>query len=280
VEQQVLVNEKGDCSMATATPVYEDRRMSVGRVFHRAFSAIALNPAVILGLALVVGALPGLIFSVAFVKLGLTAQSALQAGTLSFRALMSAMFLSSLIMFVVSALVQGALTRAAVSAAEGTRASFGESLSAALPVLLPLIGLSVLTAIGIAIGFMLLIVPGIMLMMAWSVAVPSLVVERQGVFAAFRRSAELTKGSRWKIFGLSLVLFVIYWLMSAVVGLVGLRGYSAASPEGLTAANLIGGVLVGTVFNAIWGTVQPSLYVELREAKEGDSIESLAQVFA
>jgi hypothetical protein len=34
------------------------------------------------------------------------------------------------------------------------------------------------------------------------------------------------------------------------------------------------------VFNAIWGTVQPSLYVELRQSKEGESMESLAQVFA
>ena len=47
--------------MATAVPVFEDRRMSVGRVFQRAFSAIASNPLVILGLALVVGALPGLL---------------------------------------------------------------------------------------------------------------------------------------------------------------------------------------------------------------------------
>jgi hypothetical protein len=63
--------------MASVAPMYEDRRMSVGRVFQRAFSAIAYNPVVILGLALVVGALPGLIFSFAFVQLGLGPQSEL-----------------------------------------------------------------------------------------------------------------------------------------------------------------------------------------------------------
>jgi hypothetical protein len=76
------------------------------------------------------------------------------------------------------------------------------------------------------------------------------------------------------------VLLVIYWVMSAVVGIVGLRGYTAASPAGLTVTNMIGSVIVGTIFNALWGTIQPALYAELREAKEGDSIDSLAQVFA
>jgi uncharacterized membrane protein len=266
--------------MATATPVYEDRRMSIGRVFQRAFSAIALNPVVILGLALVVGALPGLLFSYAFVQLGIGSPTALQSGAISFRGFMAAAFLSSVIMFVFSALVQGALTRATVSAIEGTRATFGQSLSAAVLVLLPLIGLSLLWALGVGIGFMLLIVPGIMLLMAWAVAVPSLVVERQGVFAAFRRSSELTKGSRWKIFGLSLVLLVIYWLISVVIGLVGLRPYSAATVGAMTVTTSIGSVVLNTVFNALWGTIQSSLYVELREAKEGDSIDSLARVFA
>jgi hypothetical protein len=43
---------------------------------------------------------------------------------------------------------------------------------------------------------------------------------------------------------------------------------------------MIGSVILNTAFNALWGTIQSALYVELREAREGDSIESLAQVFA
>jgi hypothetical protein len=39
-------------------------------------------------------------------------------------------------------------------------------------------------------------------------------------------------------------------------------------------------MVVGTLFNMIWGTVQPSLYIELRQWKEGGSIENLEQIFA
>lgn len=266
--------------MATAVPVYEDRAMSIGRVFQRAISAVQLNPVVILGLALVIGALPGLLLSYGFFRLGLGSPNAVRSGLISPSGFFAGTFLSSLIMLILSALVQGALTRAAVTANEGQRATFGESFAAAFRVVFPLIGLSILWSIGVMIGFVLLIVPGIILLMMWAVAVPSLVVERQGVFAAFRRSAELTKGARWKIFGLCLVLLVIYWLLSIIVGIVGLGMYTPSNPAGLTIANIIGSILVGTIFNTMWGTIQPSLYVELRQQKEGGSIENLEQVFA
>jgi uncharacterized membrane protein len=267
--------------MATAVPVYEDRRMSIGRVFQRAFSAITLNPVVVLGLALCVGALPALLMTYLFVQSGMTMTPGVAPSAASFNRLLGATFISSIVSLVIAALVQGALTRATVSANEGKRATFGESLSTAIRVVLPLIGLSILFAIGIGIGFILLLVPGIILLLMWSVAVPALVIERQGVFAAFGRSAQLTKGAKWKILGLFLVMAVCYWLLSIVVGLVGLGMYGpATAATGMTTGNLIGGILVGTIFNALWGTIQPSLYVELRQWKEGDSIGNLEQVFA
>jgi uncharacterized protein UPF0259 len=268
--------------MATVAPVYEERRMSVGRVFQRAFSAITLNPAVILGLALVVGALPNLIMTYFFVQMGLVASpDAMRIGTVSPARVIWVSLLSGLIIMVIAALVQGSLTRAVVTANEGRRASFGESLGTGLQVILPLIGLSILFGLGVGIGFILLIVPGVIFLLMWAVAVPALVVERNGVFAAFRRSAELTKGARWKILGLFLVLAVIYWLLSIVLGLVGLKMYGATNAAGgLTVGNLLGSAILGVVFNVLWGTIQPSLYVELRQAKEGTSAESLAQVFA
>jgi uncharacterized membrane protein len=267
--------------MATVAPSYDDNRMSIGRVFQRAFSAVTQNPLVVLGLALFVGALPGLVMSYLFVKLGFFAPAALQSGAFSFRAMMGATLLSSLVGIVIAALVQGALTRAVVTANEGRRASFGESIATGLRVILPLIGLSIVIGIGVMIGFVLLIVPGIVLLLVWAVAVPALVVERVGIFDALRRSAELTKDSRWKILGLFLVLLVVYWVLSAILGAVGLKMYSAATAAtGLTVFNLLGSIVLGTVFNTLWGTIQPSLYVELRQSKEGDSAQHLAEVFA
>ena len=101
------------------------------------------------------------------------------------------------------------------------------------------------------------------------------------IMAALSRSAELTKGVRLKILGLFLVLGVGFWLLSIVLGFVGLKMYGpATSAYGFEIGNLLGSAILGTISNVLWGTIQPSLYVELRQAKEGTSAERLAEVFA
>jgi hypothetical protein len=279
--QRVLI--RGSYKMATTAPSLGDRTMSIGRVFNRALAAVKNNPAVILGLAFVIGALPSLLVTYFFVQAGFysAASSGLADGSFSPSAFAGTIFISALIGLVIAALVQAALTRATVSASEGRAATFGESLGTGFSMILPVIGLSILFGIGVMFGMILLIVPGVILALMWSVAVPALVIERQGVFAAFGRSADLTKGARWKIFGLVCILVVAYWLLSIVVGIVGLTAYNPAdSVAGITTMNLIGSAVLGTISNAVWGTIQPSLYVELRQWKEGTSVEALEQVFA
>ena len=254
--------------------------MSIGRVLERAFIAVRTNPGVIFGLALLIGAVPGLIMTYLFVQTGLGTPGAITSGNISMSAIIGASLVTALVSVVIAALVQGALTRATVVASEGGKVSFGDSLSTGLRVVLPLIGLAIVSGIGIMLGFVLLIVPGIILLLMWSVAVPTLVIERVGVFEALRRSYELTRGAKWRIFGLAIIIFVAYWLLSIILGLVGLAGYAANSVTGLSVSNLIGGIVLGTLFNTAWGTIQPSLYVELRQWKEGTDVESLKQVFA
>lgn len=263
--------------MASVTPAYEEQRMSVGRVIQRALAAITLNPIVILGLALVIGAIPGIALTYTAVQMGATAG----AQTASFSALVLALFVSTIFGLLVSALVQGSLTRATIAANEGRKATFGESFAAATRVFLPLVGLSILFVLGMWVGLILLIIPGIIFILAASVAVPTLVVERNGVFAAFRRSGELTKGSRWKILGLLLLLGLTYWLLSILVGLVGLGMYSAQNfGAEVPISNLVGSVIVSTIINMLWGTIQPSLYLELRQSKDGHAVDNLERVFA
>lgn len=76
---------------------------------------------------------------------------------------------------------------------------------------------------GVGIGCILLLVREIILLMVWAVAVPSLVVERQGMFAAFRRSAEL-------IFGLSLSISRAEAMWSASSSLAGFPASTQEKP--------------------------------------------------
>lgn len=267
--------------MATQSLHVPERKMSAGRVFERAFATILHNPVVTLGIALIFGAIPGVImaYTLTMAQAGVldggSPSQALGLGGLT--------LLSSVLGLAVSAFVQGMLTKATIAESEGRKANFGECARAALTIALPLVGLSILLAIGVGIGFVLLIVPGIMLYMAWSVAAPALVQEREGVFAAFGRSRELTKGARWKIFGITLLLFVVYYLLTIALAAVGLATVGTPDPDAIAAgmpiAFLIPNLVISLIVSVFWGTVQASLYVELRDWKDGPATESLEQVF-
>lgn len=252
--------------------------VSIGRVYSRAFGTITSNPAVTLGLAFLFGALPSLGMLLAMPTLA-NPQLFEGLGALTIVLLSVGGFILSL---AIAALTQAVLTRATLAQADGRKASFGESIAASMPVIVPLILLVILMGLGLLVGFMLLFVPGVILYCIWAVASPALVAERTGVTGALGRSRDLTRGHRWKVFGALLLLMVIYWVVSMAAGAAGLAAGAAgeASSANFTAGFLIVNVITSTLLNVVWGTMQASLYVELRDAKDGPDHARLEDVFA
>jgi uncharacterized membrane protein len=148
----------------------------------------------------------------------------------------------------------------------------GDSLKMAISLLLPVIGIAVLVSLGAGLGFMLLIVPGIILWLRWSVAVPVLVQERRGVFGSMKRSRELTKGSRWALFGFWIVLIIAVIVIQLVLSQV-------VMVFGVTTA-LILDALVTSVVSVVTSVAPAVSYVELRQVKEGTSVDELAEIFS
>jgi MFS family permease len=97
----------------------------------------------------------------------------------------------------------------------------GQLLRTATPVLVPLILVGIVAGIGIVIGFVLIIVPGLILITIWSVAAPVVVLEQPGVFAALGRSRELVRGNGWQVFGVIFVVFLISAVVGAILGAIG-----------------------------------------------------------
>src|SRR4051794_28383432 len=75
--------------------------------------------------------------------------------------------------------------------------SVGQLFASVGPVLLTLVVVAFLAGVGVAIGFALIVVPGLFLMTIWAVTAPVVVIERAGVIGAFRRSQELVRGHGW-----------------------------------------------------------------------------------
>jgi MFS family permease len=133
----------------------------------------------------------------------------------------AAAILVALLFWVLSTLYQGMVVELVQDLQDGKRDhSVGDLLRSVGPVLLPLLAVGVLFAIGVGIGFILLIIPGLYLMTIWCVVAPVTVLEHPGVFAAFGRSRELVRGYGWAVFGVILGIFFAVVLVSIIAGLI------------------------------------------------------------
>jgi hypothetical protein len=179
-------------------------------------------------------------------------------------------------------IVQGTLTRAAVDDLSGKGVQLGAAISNAVSIILPLLGLGLLVGLGIAAGFLLLVIPGIFLALCWIVASPVMVVERLGITASMQRSMKLTQNHRWAILGVFVLFMIAYIILGAIVGAV--AGGSLANLADPTAGPplvfLVVMALVGTVASMVGTVGAAAIYFELRQIKEGVGMTELAQVFS
>ena len=155
----------------------------------------------------------------------------------------------------------------------GHGAGIGAAMQRSLANLLPLLGVGLISALLSVLGLMLLVVPAFIVAVILFVVVPAVVIERAGVFGSLGRSMELTKGCRWKLFAVLLVMLCIHTALAFVVGIfVGFFGamWNVANPEvySVTFSSILSLALL-----SVFATV---CYYELRRTKEGLSGDQLA----
>jgi hypothetical protein len=156
--------------------------------------------------------------------------------------------------------LQGMVIEAVRDIEDGRRDfTLGELFRSVMPVLLPLFGVGLLAGLGIALGFVLLIVPGLILLTWWAVVAPVVVIERRGL-DAFGRSRELVRGNGWQVFGVIVVVFIIQFLANNILGAI---FGGADSFVGALLASLISNGLIAPL-SAIAAAI---IYLELRRVK-------------
>ncbi|MFZ5718628.1 MAG: glycerophosphoryl diester phosphodiesterase membrane domain-containing protein [Pseudomonadota bacterium] len=258
----------------------EPGKLDIARVIQQTFAVLGRNFVAFFLLALILSGLPTGI--VAFLQAANMPN--LETGAFNFGpGYFGSRAVTGLAGVITAAILQGALIYGTVQDMNGAKASVGDCLATGLRAFLPLLGVSILFALAVGFGLVLLVVPGLMIACAWCVAVPSLVAERTGVFGAFSRSADLTRGNRWRIFALLVLVWVIAMVISAVIGaIVGIGAMTAEDPFAAATSPLTiaSNVLINTFSAVITSTGAAVLYVELRRAREGVGPQWLADIFS
>jgi hypothetical protein len=174
---------------------------------------------------------------------------------------------------VLSSFVSATLTYGVIKELQGQRASIGACIVVGFKRMFPVLGVAIVSALAIMGGFILLIIPGFIVLCMLYVATPASVIEAPGVFGALRRSRELTNGHKGSIFGLVFLLGLMSWGVNKI--------HDAASTP--TYETLKSYMYINTaiqiVFAALGACIAAVAYYALRAEKEGTSANELAAVF-
>jgi hypothetical protein len=172
------------------------------------------------------------------------------------------LLVGAILTFAVALLYQGMVVSLVRDLRDGSREeSVTELISSVGPVLPTLIGASILYAIGVAVGFVFLVVPGCILLTIWAVIAPVIVIERSGIGAAFGRSQELVRNHGWTVFG-TVVAATLISLVAALV-LTSIAEAIAGGPI----LRIVFSTLASTFTAPVGALVAAILYYRLRELK-------------
>jgi hypothetical protein len=150
--------------------------------------------------------------------------------------------------------------------------SLGETVQVGFSRFFPLLGMSIVAGFAAIFAAILLVFPAFILLAMWFVAAPVCVVEQLGPLKSLGRSQQLTRGHRWPIFGLFVLIIIISVVADSIVSLL--------------LAAIAGKVLV-LVWKIIWDGAWGAFYAiavvvtyhDLRGTKEGVDVHQIATGF-
>jgi uncharacterized membrane protein len=221
-------------------------KLDTAESFDRIFGLYASQWMVLLGAALVV-----------FIPIGVLSGIVASSGSV---------FLA-LVVVVIAAIGQALYTGAVVEAVDDMRDgrrdfSAIDLLRAAAPFTLPLIVSGLFYGLFVAVGLLLLIVPGLIFLTWFSLFAPAIVVERRGAFDSFTRSRDLVRGNGWRVFGVIVVAFLIQAVVQNILNRIGINADSVVLR---TILSIVGGVITAPIM----GLAVSVVYFQLRDIKQG-----------
>jgi uncharacterized membrane protein len=220
-------------------------KLDTAAAFDRMFSLYGRQWSVLLGAALAI-----------FVPIGVLSGIVASSGSV----------VLALVLLVLAAIGQALYTGAVVEAVDDMRDgrrdfSAIDLLRAALPFTFPLIVAGLLYGISVAVGLLLIIVPGLVVLTWFSLFAPAIVVERRGAIDAFRRSRELVRGNGWRVFGVIVVAFIIQTVVQNILNRIGINADSLVLR---TVLAVVGGVITAPIMSLAVAVV----YFQLRDLRQ------------
>jgi hypothetical protein len=178
--------------------------------------------------------------------------------------------IAGLVSLIATFWLQGAVVQAVDDIRDGRAdLSFAETLGRVRPRLPAIIVAGILAAIGVLLGLLLLVVPGLILLTWWVLVIPVVVLENRRASESFGRSRELVRGYGWNVFGVIVLTVLVLIGFRIALDLV-------LFPLANELQAFIAELVVGTVATPFAVVAWTLLYFRLRGAKESPGPEPAA----
>lgn len=175
-----------------------------------------------------------------FVTTGATYRGGGLAGTLPFGLDPSGLLLWALTI-AAWALMSGSLVYAVLDLQRAGRASARDCLARGLSALPKTFGVTLVYTLITGVGYLLFVVPGVIIGIMYAVCVPVVIVEGRGPLDALRRSYALTNGYK----GLIFITYFLWWLLIFGLNWIIIASFARGGGLGLLSSMLLQSAVAG-----------------------------------
>jgi hypothetical protein len=250
------------------------RPLNTGELLDRTFSLYRSHYALFLGIA----ALPHLVL-LAFQLMGLAIHPRTPGLSNVIYSIVWGLFIL-LVSIVVSAVSQAATIVAVSNVYLDRPAGVLDSFARLGSKIIGVVLLSALMFFAVLLGFMFFLVPGILLTIRWSLAVPAKVLEGIGIGDSLSRSSQLTEGNRWRIFVIWLLVIVLIFAVGALLqwpvlfgGLFLTKNMSPSAQVWVLVATQVTGFISQTLVGPLLAIAFSLVYYDQRVRKEAFDLQ-------
>lgn len=184
---------------------------------------------------------------------------------------MSSLF--ALVSGIAQTLAFGACLLIVLAHRDGTEKPYRQAVSDAIRTLPSLLWITVLTLVLTLVGILLLVVPGIWVFVAWSLAPVALYAEGLKGWRAGRRSVEVVKGSWWNVALVGAAVILAFLILEMIVGALFGAILSPITRDNAFGSFFASGIVssgVWLIANGIHAAVVTVLFFDLRARKAAD----------
>lgn len=176
--------------------------------------------------------------------------------------------------FPLTFIVYGAAIARGESVAQGRKISVGAAFSHAFSRVVTMVVAVILYGIAVAIGMVLLVIPGLILMVSLYMFLPAIVLDGKGIVESLKYSHSLVWGNWWRTVAVVTIALIIIYVLFLLIGIIAGFLFAALGIDVVVAflVQVVATLLIGFLMTPFVIALYLEIYRDLKMRKLGGDL--------